>query len=44
MCTNPDAVIGLPSARLLPGPVLPARVTVLLFGDWLPTASFARTK
>jgi hypothetical protein len=44
VCTNPDAVIGLPRARLLPGPELPFRVTVSLFADWLPAASFARTK
>ena len=38
-----DAVIGLPSARFVPDCV-PVRVTVALFGDWLPAASFARTK
>src|SRR6266545_6735624 len=41
--TCPLAVIGLPTARLVPPPP-PPRVTVLLFGDWLPAASLARTK
>src|SRR5262245_7793709 len=33
VCTVDDAVIGLPTARLLPWPV-PVRVTELLFADW----------
>jgi hypothetical protein len=37
-----DAVIGLPRARFVPAWV-PLRVTVVLFADWLPAASLART-
>jgi hypothetical protein len=43
VCTNEEAVIGLPTARFCPV-LLPARVTELLFADWFPAASLARTK
>jgi hypothetical protein len=43
VCTCPDAVIGLPTARFTPA-LVPVRVTVLLLADWLPAASRARTK
>ncbi len=38
-----EALIGLPTAMFEPPPV-PVRVTELLAADWLPAASFARTK
>nr|BFE69153.1 hypothetical protein GCM10020092_024540 [Actinoplanes digitatis] len=41
--TVEEAVIGLPTARLVPSVTVPVRVTVLLAADRLPAASLALT-
>ena len=41
--TEPEALMGLPTARFEPGLPVGVRVTVLLLADWLFAASLALT-